>query len=150
LPAHCARRSILAMPGPIDERIAARVPHRAPILRVHRVVADGAGEVHLRGTEPTGAGALPWALGAIEGLAQSAAVLLAHGAGAAAPAPRGMLVAVKRYRVHGEPAAGAVVDYHVRLVRRLGATALVAGRAACGDHELADGELTLWLEPTQR
>ncbi len=140
------------MAVPIDDRIVARVPHRAPILRVHHVVADGATEVQLRGREPGGRGALPWALGAIEGLAQSAAVLLAHGLGDAPSASgrRGLLVAVKRYRVAAEPAAGAEIDYHVRLLRRLGPTAMVSGRASCGGHELASGELTVWISPEPR
>ena len=135
---------------PIDERIPARVPHRAPILRVHRVVADGSDAVHLRGVEPAGAGALPWAAGAIEGLAQSAAVLLAHGlpGAPAAAGGRGMLVAVKRFRVHAHPPPGAEIDYHVRLVRRLGPTAMVTGVARCAGRELAEGELTLWISPT--
>jgi hypothetical protein len=104
------------------------------------------------GHEPTGPGALRWELGAVEGLAQSAAVLLGHGVvrdPAAAP-PRGMLVAVKRFVVHGEPPPAATIDYHVELVRRLGATALVRGRARCAGVALADGELTLWLDPSPR
>jgi predicted hotdog family 3-hydroxylacyl-ACP dehydratase len=139
------------MAVPIDARVAARVPHRAPILRVHDVVTDGAAEVHVRGREPRGDGELPWALGAIEGLAQSAAVLLGHGgvpaAGAPAPAPRGMLVAVKGYRVHGTPPPDAPIDYRVRLVRRLGATVRLQGTASCAGEVFAAGELTLWIGP---
>ncbi|MGC3970491.1 MAG: hypothetical protein QM775_25085 [Pirellulales bacterium] len=121
------------------------VPHRAPILRVHDVVAADAAAAHVRGSEPAGPGALPWALGAIEGLAQSAAVLLAHGADGGATTPRpGLLVAVRQFAVHAEPPAGAVIDYHVRLVRRLGANARIAGHAESGGVRLAAGELTLW------
>jgi predicted hotdog family 3-hydroxylacyl-ACP dehydratase len=135
--------------GPPDERIAARVPHRAPILRVHRVVDDGAEAVHLRGREPGGDGALPWATGAIEGLAQSAAVLLAHGMPGtpATSGRRGLLVGIRRYVVLAEPEHGAEIDYHVRLVRRLGPTALVAGVARCAGRALAEGELLLWISP---
>jgi hypothetical protein len=139
------------MPGPNDARIVARVPHRAPILRVHRVVAEAAGVVHLRGCEPQGPGALSWAAGAIEGLAQSAAVMLGFGLAdadaAVAAGRRGMLVAVKHHRVLAEPAPGAEIDYHVRLVRRIGPTVMVAGRAAIGEQTLAEGELTLWIPP---
>ncbi len=125
------------------------VPHRPPILRVHQLVANNGTTAIVLGREPTGPGSLPWELGAIEGLAQSSAALLAHGLPLtnATAAPRGMLVAVKRFLVHAEPATAAEITYHVRLVRRLGPTALVAGHAEADGQRLASGELTLWLAP---
>jgi hypothetical protein len=56
-----------------------------------------------------------------------------------------MLVAVKRFTVRAHPPAGAAIPYHVRLVRRLGAMALIAGHAEHAGTRLAAGELTLWL-----
>ncbi|MEO6595054.1 MAG: hypothetical protein ABIP94_09915 [Planctomycetota bacterium] len=135
------------MSPPVDPAILAVVPHRPPMLRVHQIVAANAQEVVVVGQEPTGPGALPWELGAIEGLAQAAAVLLAQTmAEPTAPhgAPRGMLVSVKRFTIDAAPASGAEITYHVRLVRRLGATALVTGHAEVAQHRLAGGELTLW------
>lgn len=134
------------MPPPLDAQVLRCVPHRPPILRVHTVVANDGVAAIVRGHEPAGPGALPWAVGAIEGLAQSAAVLLAHGLDAAAGGEprRGMLVAVKRFTATAEPAHGAEITYHVRLVRRLGPTALVAGHAEAAGVRLAAGELTLW------
>ncbi|MFN6196062.1 MAG: hypothetical protein ACK5BN_19800 [Planctomycetota bacterium] len=130
----------------VEDRILRVVPHRAPILRIHAVVAVDAAAASVRGREPVGAGALPWSGGAIEGLAQAAAVLLAHGAPPCDGPRRGMLVGVKRFTVHGEPAAGEDVDYHVTLVRRFGPTALVHGRAECCGVRLAEGEITLWAD----
>ena len=135
---------------PVEPAVLQAVPHRAPILRVHRVVAAEAAAAVVAGTEPAGPGALPWALGAIEGLAQSAAVLLAGATPrerADAPGPRGLLVAVKRLTVDADPPAGAEIHYHVRLVRRLGPTVMVAGHADCDGRRLASGELTLWTQP---
>lgn len=135
------------MPPDIDPEVLQTVPHRAPILRVQRLLARDAERAHVLGREPTGDGALPWSLGAVEGIAQSAALLLAHGI---SPAPgeaprRGMLVAIKRFSVVAEPAREAPVHYHVRLVRRLGNTALIAGHAETEGVRLAAGELTLWI-----
>lgn len=132
-----------------DELVLQGVPHRTPILRVHRVVANDGVTAHVLGREPAGPGALPWAVGAIEGLAQSAAVLLAHGAPAAPDRKplRGMLVAVQRFTAGADPAPGAEISYHVRLVRRLGTTAKVAGHAEASGVTLAAGELTLWTAP---
>lgn len=129
----------------VDERVLRVVPHRPPILRVHAVRAATADAVEVAGREPVGPGALPWSCGAIEGIAQAAAVLLAQGAPPPGDEPpRGMLVAVKRFVVHGEPAPDQDIAYHVRLVRRLGPTAMVAGRAEQAGRALAEGELTLW------
>jgi hypothetical protein len=124
------------------------VPHRAPILRLCRVVTAAPTSAVVAGHEPAGPGALPWELGAIEGLAQAAAVLLAApGSGTTtAAAPRGMLAAVKRFTVTEMPAAGAEIRYHVRLVRRFGPTALVVGHAEADGRQLAAGELTLWSD----
>lgn len=135
------------MPPAVDPAVLQTVPHRAPILRVHELVRHDEATAWVRGCEPTGPGALPWFAGAIEGLAQSAAVLLAHGAADAAGAGprRGMLVAVKRFTVDAAPPPGATIDYHVRLVRRLGPNALVAGHAEVDGVRCAAGELTLWL-----
>ena len=134
------------MPPEVETTILRVVPHRAPILRIHRVVAADAATAVVAGTEPEGEGALPWELGAIEGLAQSTAVLLAQ---AVRPqdlpeAPRGMLVAVKRFVIEGQPPRGAEILYHVHLVRRLGPTAMVRGHAECDGRRLAGGELCLW------
>lgn len=124
------------------------VPHRAPILRVQRIEANDGASARVVGSEPEGQGTLPWALGAIEGLAQSAAVLLAHGMSAASLAnARGMLVAVKGFAVAADPPRGAEITYHVTLVRRLGATARVRGHAESRGARLAAGELTLWVGP---
>lgn len=132
----------------VDAGILATVPHRPPILRIHRVVAADAGAAIVVGAEPDGPGALRWELGAIEGLAQSAAVLLAHAIPEPARAglgPHGMLVAVKRFTIDAHPPAGAEITYHVRLVRRLGPTAMIAGHTECAGRRLAGGELTLWM-----
>lgn len=123
------------------------VPHRPPILRIHTVLTTTADSATTAGHEPQGTGALPWAAGAIEGLAQTAAVLLGHLAGAPAPGaepPRGMLVAIKRCTVDRAPDPHAPIHYHVRLVRRLGPNALVAGHAEQHGQRLCSGELTLW------
>lgn len=135
------------MPPAVDPAVLQAVPHRAPILRVHQLVQHDAATAWARGQEPEGDGALPWFAGAIEGLAQSAALLLAHGTPATVDAGprRGMLVAVKRFTVAAAPPPGATIDYHVRLVRRLGPNALVAGHAEVDGVRCAAGELTLWL-----
>ena len=124
------------------------VPHRDPILRLQRVVAADRERATVAGAEPDGPGALPWELGAIEGLAQAAAVLLAQAfAVEDLPAePRGMLVAVKRFVVAGAPPPGAEVHYHVELRRRFGPTAIVHGEASCDGRRLAAGDLTLWSD----
>lgn len=123
------------------------VPHRAPILRVHRVVKLADATASIAGREPDGPGALPWAAGAIEGLAQSAAVMLGNLMSAQLDGRplEGMLVAVKRFEVSGEPPAGAEIVYHVKLTRRLGPTVLVSGHAECGGQRLAAGDLTVWV-----
>lgn len=129
----------------VDEQILRVVPHRPPILRVHAIVAAAPDAVVVLGREPVGPGALPWSCGAIEGIAQAAAALLAQGAPPPGDEPpRGMLVSVKRFVVHAEPAPAGDIAYHVRLVRRLGPTAMVAGRAEQSGRTLAEGELTLW------
>ena len=134
-----------AMMPIVDERVLRVVPHRPPILRVHAVLAATPEAVAIAGREPSGPGALPWSCGAIEGIAQSAAVLLAQGAPPPGDEPpRGMLVSVKRFVVHAEPTPDADIVYHVRLARRLGPTAMVAGRAEQDGRTLAEGELTLW------
>ena len=138
---------------PVDAGILEVVPHRAPILRLHRIVAADGSSATVAGSEPEGPGALPWELGAIEGLAQSAAVLLGRALGrtlpaeAGLPGPRGMLVSVKRFTIEAHPPRGAEIIYHVQLLRRLGQTAMVAGHAECDGVRLARGEITLWTAP---
>jgi hypothetical protein len=136
------------MDGTVEPAILRVVPHRAPILRLERIVSATTGQAVVAGREPVGAGALPFALGAIEGLAQAAAVLLAQAfARHELPDdPRGMLVAVKRFAVERQPAAGATLHYHVQLVRRFGPTTLLRGHVECGGERLAHGELTLWSD----
>lgn len=131
------------MPLP-DAEVLARVPHRAPILRVHHIVAVDGNAATVLGCEPDGPGALPWAAGAIEGIAQSAAILLGHGHAPGVAPPRGMLVAVRSLTAPKSPPPGATITYRVELVRRLGPTARVRGRAECDGQLLAAGELTLW------
>jgi predicted hotdog family 3-hydroxylacyl-ACP dehydratase len=127
------------------------VPHRAPILRVLRIEANDGASARVVGREPGGPGALPWALGAIEGLAQSSAALLAHGmTDAALAVARGMLVAVRDFEVRAEAPPGGEIAYCVTLVRRLGATVRVRGRAEANGQILAAGELTLWVGTTGR
>ncbi len=133
------------MPPEVDAAVLRSVPHRAPILRVHRVLARDGNRVRTAGREPDGPGALPWAAGAIEGMAQTAALLGSPAdAEPRAQAPRGMLVAVKRLRVHETPPPGAEIHYAVEMVRRFGPTALLRGTAECQGRLLASGELTLW------
>ncbi len=139
---------------PVDERILRCVPHRAPILRLEQLLAATADAATALGREPRGAGALPWALGAIEGLAQTAALALGAAGAANGPPgpadgapPAGMLVAVKRFAIAATPPPDAAITYAVRLVRRVGPTTLVAGRATCDGALLAEGELTLWAAP---
>jgi hypothetical protein len=137
------------MSAEVEDGILRVVPHRAPILRIHAIAANDGVRATLRGREPSGPGALPWACGANEGIAQSAAVLLAHGAAPGAGPRRGMLVAVKRFAAHGAPAAGDEVEYHVTLIRRFGPTALVSGHADRRGERLAEGELTLWIDDSK-
>jgi hypothetical protein len=130
-----------------DPLILRTVPHRPPILRIHTMLTTTTDSATTAGHEPSGPGALPWAAGAIEGLAQTAAVLLGHLAGEPAPGaepPRGMLVSVKRFTVDRDPKPLAPIHYHVKLVRRLGPNALVAGHAEQQGQRLCAGELTLW------
>lgn len=131
------------MPLP-DPDVLARVPHRAPILRVHRVVAVDGRTATVLGSEPDGLGALPWAAGAIEGIAQAAAILLGHGHEPGSDPVRGMLVGVRAFSASLAPPPGGTVTYRVELVRRLGRTARVRGRAERDGRILATGELTLW------
>lgn len=148
LAGHNRAGSDAAMAVPDDPAVLRHVPHRPPMLRVHRVLAATGDAGVVAGSEPTGPGALPWAAGAIEGLAQSAAALLASAAPAAGGSPRpGLLVAIQRFEVQAIPPPGAEIHYHVRLVRRLGATARIAGHAETGGVRLAAGELTLWQAP---
>jgi hypothetical protein len=130
-----------------DPHLLRQLPHRPPILRVLRRVGGAGDRAVVVGREPAGPGALPWSCGCIEGIAQSAAVLLAGDAAppADAPPPRGMLVAIKRLRIEAEPSPGEDILYEVRLVRRFGPTALVHGAARQGDRTLAEGDLTLWI-----
>lgn len=130
----------------VEPRILRVVPHRAPILRIERLVEAAGDRAIVAGREPTGAGSLPWALGAIEGLAQSTAVLLSHAIAAAQlpDRPQGLLVAIRRFTVSAAPPPGGEIHYHVQLVRRFGPTTLVAGHAECAGRRLAAGELTLW------
>lgn len=142
------RASTARVALPADDFVLQQLPHRPPILRVHRLVQADGDTAIVAGREPTGPGALPWALGAIEGIAQSAAVLL----GSAAPPAgdrqlAGMLVAVRHLVVSSPPPADAEVLYHVALVRRFGPTALVRGRAEVDGRLLAAGEVTLWIRP---
>ncbi|MBL8756303.1 MAG: hypothetical protein JNK15_23610 [Planctomycetes bacterium] len=129
----------------IDDAVLQAVPHRAPILRVHRILLRSRDRVRAAGCEPTGPGALPWAAGAIEGMAQTAALLaLPADAGPGGSAPQGMLVAVKKFRIHATPPPDAEIEYTVELVRRFGPTALLRGIAECNGLNCASGELTLW------
>jgi hypothetical protein len=56
---------------------------------------------------------------------------------------------VKKFRVLGTPAAGSEIHYTVELLRRIGPTGLLRGKATTADGTLlAQGELTLWSEGT--
>lgn len=130
-----------------DPELLRLVPHRPPILRLERILTATADAATTAGREPTGPGALPWACGAIEGLAQSASVMLGQGIEVApATAPRGMLVSVKRFAVLAEPSVDQTITYRVRLVRRHGPTALVQGEAEQEGRLLCRGELMLWTD----
>ncbi len=54
---------------------------------------------------------------------------------------------MKRLAVMATPRAEAEITYHVRIVRRIGPTTLVTGRAECDGQSLAEGELVLWAAP---
>lgn len=133
---------------PVDPMILQVLPHRAPILRVHRFVTAAGDAAVVAGAEAGAAGDLPWDVGAIEGMAQAAALLLAHRASDPPQPIRGMLVAVPRFAIHARPEPGAEIEYHVRLVRRFGAMSMIEGRAVAGGQDLAAGQLTVWTAPT--
>lgn len=141
-------RSDAGVPGTVDPLILRVVPHRAPILRLERVRSATVELAVVAGREPTGPGALPFELGAIEGLAQAAAVLLAQAFldHELPEAPRGMLVAVKRFAIEAFPPVGAELHYHVRLLRRFGPTTLLSGHVEHAGRRLCGGDLTLWSD----
>lgn len=126
-----------------EPRVLALVPHRAPILQLRTIVAATAESAETEGDDP-GPEGLPWQLAAVEGLAQTAAVL--HGTHEAPRdgAPAGMLVGLRRFVCHREPPAGAVRRFRVELARRLGPAALVSGVATADGVVFAEGELKLW------
>lgn len=121
-----------------DEALLRRVPHRAPILRIARIVTLDGQRAIACGSAPGRPGdEMPWEACAIEGVAQTAALL---GAG---EVREGRLVGIRRFVCHGVPPAGIEVRYTAELVRRVGPTGLVRGRAECDGELLAEVEITL-------
>lgn len=129
--------------APGTDAISALVPHRPPILRLQQIIAATPEFAETAGHEPM-SGGLPWELGAIEGLAQTAAVLHGQHHPLLAEAPAGMLVGLRRFTFHRAPCPGAALRYRIELVRRLGPAVLVAGRASADGVVYAEGELKLW------
>lgn len=96
-----------------DEEILRRVPHRAPILRIARVLELHAQRAVACGHAPGLPGdGMPWEACAIEGVAQTAALL---GDG---EVREGRLVGIRRFACHGVPPPGVEVRYTAELVRR--------------------------------
>ncbi len=86
----------------------------------------------------------PWL---VEGLAQTAAVLNGWNERiTGGKAHKGMLVGVRRLRIHRRPKADETVRFHVELVKRLGPLTLIDGRATVGDELIAAGEMKFYVE----
>lgn len=124
-----------------DPAILARVPHRPPMLLLHRLLACDATGARASGPD---AGVVPWPLAAIEGIAQTAA-LLGERSAAVSDGAAGRLVGVRRCVGHASPRPGGEVVYSVAAQRRVGATLLVQGRAECDGTLLAEADLVLWM-----
>ncbi len=93
------------------------------------------------------AGEVLWAPAIIEGLAQTAAVLNGFDERSSGrTSTKGMLVGVRRVRIHRQPRSGETVRYRVDLIRRLEPLTLVQGRAFVGDLCCAEGELKFFVE----
>lgn len=79
----------------------------------------------------------------VEGLAQTAAALF--GAMQQTNTHQGMLVGLKGFRFPEAAPAGARVEYHIEVTRKLGAFAFVSARAQWQGRIIAEGELRLVL-----
>ena len=125
------------------------VPHRPPILcvdEIRSVEETRASTSRLVPAESCCDGLLlePWL---IEGLAQTAAVLKAAGMRkTGARVDRGMLVGVKRMKIHRRPRLGERLTFEVELIRELPPLTLVEGRVLVEDEEIARGTLKFYVE----
>ncbi len=124
------------------------IPHRPPALCIDEVLEVSTDRAITSRRVPesaTEAGKLwePWL---IEGLAQTAAVLHGQLHGADAEQHEGLLVGVRRFSVHRQPAAGELVHLHVEVIKRIAPLTLIQGRATVDDQLVATGELKFYVE----
>ena len=85
----------------------------------------------------------PWLM---EGIAQTAAVLNGMNQRVTGgEARKGMLVGMRRLRIHRRPEASETVRFHVELVKRLGPLTLIDGSAMGGDEVIAAGEMKFYV-----
>lgn len=119
------------------------------MLQLRRLLVCGTTAAAASGPAPQAGGVLGWPLAALEGMAQTAALLGASVASGdrATPGepPAGRIVAVRNFLCHGDPPPEADLRYETALVRRVGRTLLLHGRTESGGTLLAEAEFTLWI-----
>lgn len=87
-----------------------------------------------------------WEAWLVEGIAQTAAVLNGMNERiSGGEAHKGMLVGVRKLRIHRRPKTSETVRFHVELVKRLGPLTLIEGRATVGDELIAAGEMKFYV-----
>jgi 3-hydroxyacyl-[acyl-carrier-protein] dehydratase len=134
--------------APRDPRPA--IPHRPPILCIDAVLESGAGRAVAEGEAREGArmaGGEMWEGTLIEGMAQTAALLLNRGLEEAGKRPgKGVLAGIRGLRIARRPRPGERVRYAVEVIRLLFPLSLVSCEARSGDEVLAAGEMKFFTE----
>ena len=135
-----------ATPG--DPR--AVIPHRPPILCIDRIVSAGGDRAAAEGDVGDGplvaAGEL-WEGAIIEGMAQTAAVLLDRKLGEEGLRPRkGVLAGIRGLLIERRPRRGETVRYDVEIIRVIFPLSLVRCEARSGGELLASGEMKFFVE----
>lgn len=90
-----------------------------------------------------------WEPALIEGLAQTAAVVNGHASSegsADGPTKEGMLVGLRRFKVHGVVRDGQRVTYRVTLLKKLGPLTLFEAEARVGERVVAAGQMKFWVD----
>jgi predicted hotdog family 3-hydroxylacyl-ACP dehydratase len=126
------------------------IPHRPPLLCIDRITkADGQGAFTERsvGEGPHAAGGELWEGALIEGLTQTAAVLLDADIRQRGGRPgKGVLAGIRGLRIDRRPRQGETVRYAVTIIRIIFPLALVGCEALCGEEVVAAGEMKFHVE----
>ena len=128
----------------------ADIPHRPPILCIDRVVAAGGDRAAAEGDVGDGplvVGGELWEGGLLEGMTQTAAVLLNGDLEASGRrARRGVLAGIRGLAIARRPRVGERVRFTASVIRVLFPLSLVSCEARSGDEVLASGEMKFYTE----